>query len=178
VQLAPKSAKSNWAENRTGTTARRANACRTTPALQPLLDILKQIDDAGLPKPESPGQVYARAAGYSGIYPLPNLAVSICEKSFTDATTQAMQEEKSDKIIRLAGKLAYCTVMPKLSGAANIRDFIACVTYAIIPGPEGTRLLYGAQVAHTALTKRPNKRGKSSHTSTTAVEPTKLKSTT
>ena len=76
------------------------------------------------------------------------------------------------------GRIAYCAAMPKLSGATNIRDFIACVTYAmaldILPGNEGTRLLYAAQVAHMALTKRPKKRNKSSHTSTTiATQPLK-----
>jgi hypothetical protein len=153
----------------------------TQSALKPLLDILNQIDEAGLPKPESPRRVYARVAGYSGIYPVPNLAVSICEKNYVDATNQAMQEEKPEPLIRLAGKLAYCTAMPKLSGAANIRDFIACVTYAmlldVISGSDGTRLLYAAQVAHTTLTKRPNKRRKSSHTSTSTIDTTKLKST-
>ena len=152
------------------------------PAMQPLLDVLKQIGDAGLQKPASPGRVIEQVARQSGIYPIPNLAVEICEKRFVDATTQAMEEEKSESIIRLAGKLAYCTAMPKLSGAGNVRDFIACVTYGmllgIIPGSEGTRLLYGAQIAHAALTKRPKKRGKSSHTSTTPVAPTEAKSTT
>ena len=148
-------------------------------ALQPLLDVLEKIDEAGLPAPQSPGRALERVARHGGIYPIPNLAVSICEKCFVDATARAMQEGKHEHIIRLSGKLAYCTAMPKLSGAGNIRDFIACVSYAmllgIIPGSEGTRHLYGAQVAHTALTKRPKKRGKSSHTSTAAVEPTKVK---
>jgi hypothetical protein len=151
-------------------------------ALQPLLDVLQQIDEAGLPVPRSSGRAIAKVARYGGIYPVPNLAVSICEKSYVDATTHSMQEGKSESLIRLAGKLAYCTAMPKLSGAGNIRDFIACVTYAmllgIIPGSEGTRLLYGAQVAHTALTKRPKKRDKSSHTSTASTETTEAKSTT
>jgi hypothetical protein len=151
-------------------------------ALQPLLDVLQQIDDAELEKPESTGHAFARVARHGGIYPIPNLAVSICEKCYVDATARAMQEGKSEPIIRLSGKLAYCTAMPKLSGAGNIRDFIACVSYAmllgIIPGSEGTRHLYGAQIAHAALTKRPKKRGKSSHTSTAATEPTKEKSTT
>jgi hypothetical protein len=152
----------------------------TKAALQPLLDVLKQIDEAGLPAPESAGRVVARVARYGGVYPIPNLAVSICEKIYLEAITQAMEEGKPEPVIRLAGKLAYCRTMPKLSGADNIRDFIACVTYAmllgIISGPEGPRLLYGAQVAHTALTKRPKKRGKSSHTSTSTAKTTNVKS--
>jgi hypothetical protein len=111
------------------------------PAMQPLLETLKKIDDAGLPKPESPGRVIAKVAKHNGIYPIPNLAVDVCEKCFFDATTKVMQTEKSESLIRLAGKLAYCAAMPKLSGAGNVRDFIACVTYAmllgIIPVPKG-----------------------------------------
>jgi hypothetical protein len=45
--------------------------------------------------------------------------------------------------------------MPPLSGHENIRDFIACVAQGIlieaISGSDGARLLYAAQVAHTAL---------------------------
>lgn len=46
---------------------------------------------------------------------------------------------------------------PPLSGADNIRDFIACVAHgmliAAIEGPAGARLLYAAQVAHCTLEK-------------------------
>lgn len=154
----------------------------TQAAFQPLRDVLKQIDDAGLPKPESPRRVFQRTAAHAGTYPVPNLAVSVCEMNYFEAIAKAMEEGQSERLIRLAGKLAYCTVMPKLTGAANIRDFIACVTNAmlldVIPGSECTRLLYAAQVAHTALTKRPKKRGKSSLTSTAVGDTTKLKSTT
>jgi hypothetical protein len=151
-------------------------------ALQPPLDLLKQIDDAGVPKPEPASRVIARVARYAGVFPIPNIPVSLCEKSFADATGLALQEGKSEAIVRQTGKLAYCFAMPKLSGAGNIRDFVACVTYGmlmgIIPGSEGTRLLYAAQVAHTTLTKRPKKRGKSSHTRTVSVEINNLKSIT
>ena len=45
--------------------------------------------------------------------------------------------------------------MPPLSGHENICDFIACVAHGIlieaISGSDGARLLYAAQVAHTAL---------------------------
>jgi len=48
---------------------------------------------------------------------------------------------------------AYRRVMPPLSGAENIRDFVACVAHGMIlgafTGPTGARLLYAAQVAHT-----------------------------
>jgi hypothetical protein len=43
--------------------------------------------------------------------------------------------------------------LPPLSGDENIRDFIACVTQAMIADiileNSGTKYLYAAQVAHT-----------------------------
>jgi hypothetical protein len=128
-------------------------------SFQPLLDGIKQLQDLGLPKPVNPGRLIEKAARYGGAYPIPNLAVTLCEKSFETALTKAKEEGRSNSEIRVIGKIAYCHAMPRPSGASNIRDFIACVLYGmsvdIISGPEGTRLLYGAQVAHTALTKRP-----------------------
>jgi hypothetical protein len=147
---------------------------------QPLLDTIKLLEDAGLPKPMSPGRIVEKAAWYTGVYPVPNLAVTVCERCFQDAFTKAREEGKSNSEIRVIGKIAYCNAMPRPFGANSIREFIACVLYAmsvdIISGPEGTRLLYGAQVAHGALTKRPKKRGKSSHTGTATAEPTQAKS--
>lgn len=144
-------------------------------------DAIKQLQDSGMAKPMSPGRIVETAARYAGTYPVPNLAVDFCEKSFQNAFTKAKEEGKSNSEIRVIGKLAYCNAMPRPYGASNIREFIACVLYAmsvdIISGPEGARLLYGAQVAHGALTKRPKKRGKSSHTSNAAAEPTQAKST-
>ena len=52
-----------------------------------------------------------------------------------------------------AANRAYLDAMPPLSGDENIRDFIACITQAmladIILESSGTKLLYAAQVAHT-----------------------------
>ena len=133
-------------------------------------DLLKQFEEAGIPKAEPPARVHKRLSPYAGIYPVPNLAVDVCDQMFARATEQAIKEGKSETFAKHIGKIAYCGAIPKLSGANNIRGFIACVTYAmaldILPGKEGTQLLYAAQVAHMALTKRPHKRGKSSHTST------------
>jgi hypothetical protein len=134
-------------------------------------DLLKSFQETGIPIPEPPARVHKRLSQYAGIYPVPNLAVDVCDRMFAHATEKAIKEGKSDKLARHMGRIAYCAAMPKLSGATNIRDFIACVTYAmaldILPGKEGTQLLYAAQVAHMALTKRPKKHNKSSHTSTT-----------
>jgi hypothetical protein len=143
--------------------------------------LLQQLDEVGIPHPQSPTKVVSRLFRQAGVYPLPNLVVDQCDHKFAEATEQAIKEGKSVKLAKYIGRIAYCAAMPKLSGATNIRDFIACVTYAmaldIVPGNEGTRLLYAAQVAHMALTKRPKKRNKSSHTSTAASVPTSKEST-
>ena len=144
-----------------------------TKAIQPARTILRQLGKAAFPPFESPNKVASRLFRHAGIYPVPNLVVDQCDQKFSEATEQALKEGKSEKLARYSGRLAYCAAMPKLSGAGNIRDFIACVTHAmaleILPGNEGTRLLYAAQVAHTARTKKPHKRGKSPHTDTVAV---------
>ena len=144
-------------------------------------DLLKQFEEARIPIPESPARAHKRLSRHAGIYPVPNLAVDVCDRMFAHATEQALKEGKSDQLAKHMGRIAYCGAMPKLSGATNIRDFIACVTYAmaldILPGNEGTRLLYAAQVAHTALTKRPKKRNQSSHTSTATATQTSKEST-
>jgi len=144
-------------------------------------DLLKQFEEAGIPKDDSPARAHKRLSRHAGTYPVPNLAVDVCDRMFAHATEQALKEGKSDQLAKHMGRIAYCSAMPKLSGATNIRDFIACVTYAmaldIRPGNEGTRLLYAAQVAHMALTKRPKKRNQSSHTSTVTATSTSKEST-
>jgi hypothetical protein len=54
---------------------------------------------------------------------------------------------------------AYRQAMPPLVGHGNIRDFIGCVGNAIlhhiIIEPEGTRLLYAAQVALSSVRLQP-----------------------
>ena len=144
-------------------------------------DLLKQCEEAGIPKAEPSARAHKRLSRYTSTYPAPNLAVDVCDGIFAHVTEQAIKEGKSEKLARQLGRIAYCGAMPKLSGATNIRDFIACVTYAmaldILAGKEGTQLLYAAQVAHTALTKRPKKRNKSSHTSTATGSTTPKEST-
>jgi hypothetical protein len=61
---------------------------------------------------------------------------------------------REDEVCRM-GKIAYCSVLPRLSDPDSIQEFISCVVHGmgigVIPSAEGTRLLYGAQVAHSAL---------------------------
>jgi hypothetical protein len=58
-----------------------------------------------------------------------------------------------------AAENAYREAMPPLSGYNNIRDFIACVVNAMLIGViadnQGTKLLYGAQVALTTVRRQP-----------------------
>ena len=53
---------------------------------------------------------------------------------------------------------AYREAMPPLSGAQNIRDFIACVAHGMLmdvfSSEEASKLLYAAQVAASAESKR------------------------
>jgi hypothetical protein len=150
-------------------------------ALQTGRDLLDLMDEAGYPKPESPTKTVSRLYRRAGIYPEPHFVVAYCDQEFFKAAEKAKNEGRSEAVIRKVGRLAYCNALPKLSGATNIRNFIACVTHAmaleILPGSEGTRLLYAAQVAQTALTKRPKKRNKSSHTGPRPKEATIAEST-
>ena len=152
-----------------------------TKAIQPAPAFLGQLDRAAFPALESPNKVASRLFRHAGIYPLPNLVVDQCDRIFTEAAEQTLRDGKSDKIARNVGKIAYCSALPKLSGASHIRDFIACATHAmaleILPGNEGTRLLYAAQVAHQALKKRSLKHGKASDKATPDAETTKVEST-
>ena len=150
-------------------------------AIETNRELLRQLEEAGAPIPESPAKVVARLSRYIGAYPVRNLAVDLCDHMFAESAKQALKEGKSLKVAKEQGKVAFCATLPKLAGADNIRDFIACIIHGmaigIIPGNEGTRLLYGAQVAHMARTKRPKKRNKSSHTSTGKTAATPKEST-
>jgi hypothetical protein len=133
-------------------------------------ELLRKLEEAGTPIPKSPARIVERLSRYAGLYPIRNLAVELCDERFTETAEKAVNEGNSYELAKELGKVAYCASLPRLAGSANIRDFIACITHAMamgyMPSTEGTRLLYAAQVAHTALTKRPKKRNKSSHTNT------------
>jgi len=144
-------------------------------------DLLKKLEEAGTPIPESPAKIVERLSRYAGIYPMRNLAVELCDQRFAETAEGAVKKGESHETAMEMGKVAYCASLPKLAGSANIRDFIACITHAMAMGyiasTEGTRLLYAAQVAHTARTKRPKKRNKSSHTNTKETTATPKEST-
>jgi hypothetical protein len=149
--------------------------------IESMREILRKLEEAGAPVCESPAKVVRRLSRYAGTYPERNLAVEVCNHLFAQTADKALKQGDTPNQAKVAGKIAFCAALPKLAGASNIRDFIACVTHgmamSIIPSNEGTRLLYAAQVAHTARTKRPKKRNKTSHTSTKETAVTSKEST-
>ncbi len=81
----------------------------------------------------------------------PGVARCVCAWIRVNKAERAKGKDKYDAT--KAANRAYLDAMPPLSGDENIRDFIACVTHAIISDimrdDTGTKLLYAAQVAHT-----------------------------
>ena len=150
-------------------------------AIKESREILRKLQEAGAPYRMTPAKVVSRLSRYVGDYPVRNLAVEVCDQIFAQTIDKALKRGDSPEQAMEAGKIAFCASLPKLAGADNIRDFIACIIHGmalgIIPGNEGTRLLYGAQVAHMARTKRPKKRNKSSHTGTGKTDATHKEST-
>jgi hypothetical protein len=91
---------------------------------------------------------------------VPNPAVIRCsqamEQAFRDIRSRFAEggdesEDECQNRAAVAAQRAYCQAMPSLSGAENIRNFIACVANGMLlevfTGAESTRLLYAAQVA-------------------------------
>jgi hypothetical protein len=90
---------------------------------------------------------------------LTNSAVAVCYCAWIRAREAVEKEGQGEYFQDKAGSRAYRRAMPSLSGAADIRDFIACTAHGIlieaIDPPEGARLLYAAQVARGALEVQP-----------------------
>jgi hypothetical protein len=81
----------------------------------------------------------------------PGVARCVCAWIRVNKAERAKGKDRHDA--SKAANRAYLDAMPPLSGEENIRDFIACVTHAIISDiirdDTGTKLLYAARVAHT-----------------------------
>jgi hypothetical protein len=96
----------------------------------------------------------------------PTSAVTRCSQARENAyravlSTREKDESeyrRVDRAEKTAAK-AYREAMPPLSGSENIRNFIACVAQGLLLkvfiAPESTQLLYAAQVANSAASKRP-----------------------
>ena len=80
-----------------------------------------------------------------------NAAVGRCIRAQQYAFKKADDEGESDFHAETAGNRAFIRSMPPLTGPSNIRDFVACVTYAlltgVIPHRDSTHLLAAAKVA-------------------------------
>ena len=126
----------------------------------------------GIRETEPINKLAEKLGRLAGFYPAPNFAVEVCCKAFLEATRQSREEKRSHTDIARIGKVAYCNVLPRLSDHDGISDFIACVVHGMaveaIPSSEGTRLLYGAQLAFSVLPapKRHKMRTKNTQNST------------
>ena len=113
--------------------AKKANE---TP-LEPL-QLVQASDDAATP-----------AAGHPE--PTRNPAVLRCIVAYNKALEEAKERQQDAWDSRSDAKYAYREAFPPLIGRKNIRDFIACVGYAmltdVLSSSEGSRYLYAARVA-------------------------------
>ena len=95
-----------------------------------------------------------------------NPAIARCLQAHADARKAALSAKKDEWDTNRDAKVAYRNAMPPLTGARNIRDFVARVAHAMvitaIDGSDATRLLYAAQVASTAHIAHRRKKSKSS----------------
>jgi hypothetical protein len=68
--------------------------------------------------------------------------------------------------------------IPFLSDAENIRVFIACVSHGMLIGairmPDGTKLLYAAQIAHSALPREVRPVGRPRNSASPHPEPSEV----
>jgi hypothetical protein len=90
--------------------------------------------------------------------PSDNPSVARCIRAWNRAyhkKLKELDEDEDDFEAEEAGKRSYLRAMPPLAGYENIRDFIACVTYAevaeLILPLNAARYLEGAKVALGAL---------------------------
>ena len=87
-----------------------------------------------------------------------NPAIARCMSAWSRAWKIAEKAGRSDVYNSRESGIAYRHAMPPLTGEEKIRDFIACVAQGMligaIDGPDGARLLYAAQVAHTTVNKK------------------------
>jgi hypothetical protein len=160
--------------------------------------LVETIKSLGLFTKRPPLRKAARKlAEMGGVYPVPNFAVDACVIAWKETMTEQAAKVDKDRAqrqfspeemkavlpdIRWAGKLAYCEAMPQLSTRDDVSDFIACVVHGIaleiIPPEQGTRLLYGAQVAGSSFPprKKYKKRAKQTSQATNAPSATPAES--
>ncbi len=94
------------------------------------------------PQPESPAIIMPSSQ---------NPAVLRCILAYNKAYRADIQQGMSSYIATSTAERAYRQSLPSLVGQDNITDFIDCIAQGMlidaIPGSDGARLLYAAQVA-------------------------------
>jgi hypothetical protein len=84
-----------------------------------------------------------------------NPAVALCCEAWDRIYRETLAGGRSRGVAKFNAREAYSNALPPLAGPDNIRAFIACVAHGMLIGAieekRGARLLYAAQVAHTAL---------------------------
>ena len=84
-----------------------------------------------------------------------NPVVARCCSAWDQAYQHSRAQGKGEIFAGIDAAKAYRQNLPALDNSDVIRDFIACVTQGMllgaIPGQDGARLLYAAQVANTTL---------------------------
>jgi hypothetical protein len=91
--------------------------------------------------------------------PSDNAAVRRCIRAWNRAHRKALNEYETDSDAKTMADQAYLNAMPPLAGYENIRDFIACVTYASVTDGirhrDAEHLLDAAKVALATLCHQP-----------------------
>ncbi len=99
-----------------------------------------------------------------------NPVVARCGRAWLLYYCQAIFRGECDAVARYKARRAYQLAMPPLTGSRNVRNFIACATHGMLlgalDGNEATKLLYAAQVAHTA--RRSNSKTKKDRSGTSS----------
>ena len=87
-----------------------------------------------------------------------NPAIARCSNAWKVTYDASRARGEEVPYARVLAHEAYRTAMPPLTGARNIRDFIACTGHGMligaIDGSDGARLLYAAQVANCSCRKK------------------------
>ena len=93
-----------------------------------------------------------------------NPAVHRCIRAWNRAHRKALNDDENSYEAQKAGNRAFVCAMPPLAGYANVRDFVACVTYAsmndVISHRDVLLLLGAAKVALATLSHNPSASGK------------------
>jgi hypothetical protein len=109
-------------------------------------------DEASTPSPEAQEQK-----------PSKNPAVARCIAAHNKALEAAKERKLDEYHCYKAARHAYREAFPPLIGRTNIREFIACVGYAmlteVVTNSEGARLLYAARVASQVQDNRSHRAG-------------------